>query len=429
MTLRPTLFLKLGLLVGTLSAPLLGSSAWLFFHASQDLRQANAAVTVADATRLTFAALQATRLERGPVRIALRGEGPAAATLLAGMAQPRAAASAALDALASLCAQAICAAGDAPARLAAARAALDTLRREGDPALSRPLAQRPPDIAARFNTAATGLVDLLEEVSATLTAQVRNLDGPSATLAQVKDAAYATRDAAGTERDFLIGAIATKAVTPAARTAMTQLRARAAATWPLVTGLTATLPVPVRQAIERAQEDYFTRFAALRDSLDKALAEGREPPVTPAAMNAALDQGTARLVEVADLSLASIGDLARTRADAARLWLGAAAALALLFATLALGAILLIRSRVTRPLAHLRDAMLQLSRRDYALSLPETARNDEIGDMARATESCRDGLHEADRLSALAVEEASLKAARGARVEALVRGFEEEAAA
>jgi len=70
----------------------------------------------------------------------------------------------------------------------------------------------------------------------------------------------------------------------------------------------------------------------------------------------------------------------------------------------------------------------RLSRRDYGFDLPETARRDEVGDVARAVDTCRDGLREADRLAAAQADEAAAKVARGARVDVLLQGFEADAA-
>ncbi|WP_169742853.1 methyl-accepting chemotaxis protein [Muricoccus aerilatus] len=79
-------------------------------------------------------------------------------------------------------------------------------------------------------------------------------------------------------------------------------------------------------------------------------------------------------------------------------------------------------------MARLAASMLRLSRRDYAFDLPETARGDELGDMARAVDTCRTGLQEADALAAAQAAEAAVKVQRAARVDTLVRGFEAEAA-
>ena len=73
-------------------------------------------------------------------------------------------------------------------------------------------------------------------------------------------------------------------------------------------------------------------------------------------------------------------------------------------------------------------SMMRLSRRDYSFDLPEAARRDEIGEMARAVGTCRDGLREADALAAAQAAEDAAKAERGARMDALLRGFEAETA-
>jgi methyl-accepting chemotaxis protein len=71
----------------------------------------------------------------------------------------------------------------------------------------------------------------------------------------------------------------------------------------------------------------------------------------------------------------------------------------------------------------------RLAQRDYGFDLPQAADKDEIGTMARAIAQCRDGLKEADRLSAAEVEEAKKRAARATRIDTLVQSFEAEATA
>jgi methyl-accepting chemotaxis protein len=66
----------------------------------------------------------------------------------------------------------------------------------------------------------------------------------------------------------------------------------------------------------------------------------------------------------------------------------------------------------------------QLTRRDYVFDLPCVVRQDEIGDMARAIDRCREGLQEADRLAAVQQAEEAAKVARAERVGLLTTGFE-----
>ncbi|MBI0539458.1 HAMP domain-containing protein [Roseomonas sp. KE2513] len=97
-------------------------------------------------------------------------------------------------------------------------------------------------------------------------------------------------------------------------------------------------------------------------------------------------------------------------------------------ALLAILSALLIARDIGGGMAQLAARMLRLSRRDYAFELPQTARGDEIGDMARAVDTCRTGLQEADALAAAQAAEAEIKVQRAAKVDVLVRGFEAEAA-
>jgi len=97
-------------------------------------------------------------------------------------------------------------------------------------------------------------------------------------------------------------------------------------------------------------------------------------------------------------------------------------------AAVGIAAALLIDRSVSGGIRGLSGSMLRLSRRDYGFDLPETGRGDEIGEMARALGTCRDGLREADALAASQAAESAAKVARGERVSALLAGFEADAA-
>ena len=419
---------QLGLMAGLLCAPSLIGAGAMVVDAAGRLAEARRTVAVAETTRTTFIALQQTRLERGPIRSTLRGNDPETTAFAEGIARARAVAGPALEALATACARITCAGGDAPARLAQARAALEAIRREADPAILLPLARRPAGIADRYNAAATTLVELLEQFSRGLTAQVRGIDGPSATLAQVKDAAYATRDAAGLERDMLVAGVANGRFTPAERQAMAELRARAGAAWSLVATVAEGLPAPARAAVETAKRVYFDGFVAERTALEQAILAGRPPTMDVAGVNRGIDAGTGSLFAVADTALASIGDRARESARAAGWRLGLMAGLALLVGLVGLAAALVVRRRILEPLGLLCAALRRLATRDYGFSLRDAARRDEIGEMSRAVEDCRTGLRAADAMAEAQRGEQAAKEARAGRVVALVREFETEAA-
>ena len=381
-------------------------------------------VEVADAARSTFLALQSTRVERGPLRAALRSPAPGSAAMIETTARARAVANPALDALAQACARILCATGDGAARIAAARGTLDALRQEADRAVLLQLPQRPAQVADRFNTAITGLVDLLEEISLTLTQQMRTTSGVVSTLLQVKDAAYATRDATGLERDYLLSGIAHHGFSPADKAGMMDLRSRVGATWSLVTSVAASVPSATREAIAAAGAAYSDRYVPLRAEFERAVSDGREPPLDAGGVNRLIDDVTGAQVAVCDTALVAIGAIAREEGAAAwrnLLLIGMVTLLALL---LCMGAVAFMRRRVLRPLLQLCAVMRKLAERDMTAVIPGRGRNDEIGQMAEAVQVFRDTMAEADRLSAEQQAERAIKEQRTTRLETLVRSFE-----
>ncbi|ACJ00433.1 methyl-accepting chemotaxis protein, putative [Rhodospirillum centenum SW] len=93
-------------------------------------------------------------------------------------------------------------------------------------------------------------------------------------------------------------------------------------------------------------------------------------------------------------------------------------------AGLAVAAGLTTVATVAGPTLRLTDTMNRLSRRELTAAVDGTDRKDEIGAMARAVQVFKDGLIEAERLSAAQKAEEKAKAARAARVDSLVQAFD-----
>jgi methyl-accepting chemotaxis protein len=136
----------------------------------------------------------------------------------------------------------------------------------------------------------------------------------------------------------------------------------------------------------------------------------------------------ASIRELQEVSVREAGKAAAVVNAAAEI--GMLVLIGVVLAALALGigvAVLLARA-ISRRVTRISGSVERLARRDYAFELPEAADRDEIGAMARAIATARDGLREADRMAAQQQEEAKARVARAEKVDALVRAFEQDSA-
>ncbi|CAO3355290.1 Methyl-accepting chemotaxis protein [Azospirillum melinis] len=93
------------------------------------------------------------------------------------------------------------------------------------------------------------------------------------------------------------------------------------------------------------------------------------------------------------------------------------------------GAALLILTAVVKPLHALTGTMGRLANREMSTEIPGTARQDELGSMARAVQVFKDNMIEADRLAAVEAAEQQAKTRRAQAVERLLTGFENSSTA
>ena len=126
-------------------------------------------------------------------------------------------------------------------------------------------------------------------------------------------------------------------------------------------------------------------------------------------------------------------DKADARAAAARqaaLWRLVVVACVLVLLVGAVVAVLaLLTRRLVAPVLALSDVIERIARSDFALVVPACERRDEIGRMAAAVETLRQGAMAAQQAAAEQQVERAGREERAARLESLVRGFEARVAA
>lgn len=419
------------LLTGLFAIVLSALAAFIGFAMVDAFAQKRDADRVAQAThaaRDVFSALQSTRLERGPVRNALQAEKPADTEFLKTVDGLRDQSRAATASVIDICGSIPCAEGIGSIELRATLDALDTLRKQVDPALRQALAARPADLPGRWQKAATAMVDQLEAISNALGERVRLADPAIAELIAIKDAAYLARDAVGLERNHVLAAMEAGEIEPKRRVDMARLSGQAGAGWTQVRQLTARpgMPQPIKDAMTAATAAYAERLVEQQAAIQRAL-ENRSPaPISGsdwvALSNAALDSLAAISTTALDLTLAH----AQSQAASARSQL-AMQGLLLAFAVLiAAVGLLVIRGRIARPLGAITLAMRRVAAGDLETQVPFGDRGDEIGELAAALLVFKDTAAERARMQALAEQDAERREQRRQAIESLVRDFEGE---
>ncbi|MBS7791525.1 PilZ domain-containing protein [Roseococcus sp. SDR] len=296
------------------------------------------------------------------------------------------------------------------------------LRAEADRLLAQPLAQRDPAARRRYaeetrrhvSAAGSGWMTVLPHAAGDEAALLRRAD--------LLMMSWRLRDAAGLSRSLIAeGLAAGRAPDAAALTRIIELRGAARS---LLDSLDVQarsgffLPAAV-QAIETSRGRYLAPagFDALARDILAAWAAGRAPEVDVArwmsVTNPALD-GMVGVMAATEAGVARFGTERTARAEAAMWSQGVLALLGLAFsAALAL----LISLRVARPLDALAITVRRLSEGARDVTVPGTARADEIGVLARAMAAFQAQQEEAARLREAA--DAEREAARQAQDAAL----------
>ncbi|MGF3021825.1 methyl-accepting chemotaxis protein [Methylobacterium aquaticum] len=170
--------------------------------------------------------------------------------------------------------------------------------------------------------------------------------------------------------------------------------------------------------------DIVAKLTAWRGALDRASALsvewGRHLKLSRVARDESMKASESLLAVVARDGLDAEQDFARGVQEGTRSFLAKAAGIVLLGIVISL---LLARS-ITAPLQRLSGAMAALGGGARTIEVPDTARTDEIGAMARTVALFRDGLVESEHRDAIQRQDTDAKVERARHLEALTQGFE-----
>ena len=301
------------------------------------------------------------------------------------------------------------------------------MRPEVDRALKLPLAQRPAGIAKTWNDTATALVDELERVSLALTDKIRMIDPVIAELVGIKEAAWMVRDGVGLERSLLQEAMGAKKLSAETRVKMTELRGRANGGWQNVKMLSARPGVPAesRAAIGVAQKEARKILTRRAIEIEKALLEGRDPPVTPTDLVNVSNAAMEFVVAICTASFNEIHAHATRQSASAKTNLAISFGLLMLSLAIGVAGLMVAFRKIAGPMDRISKAMLQVADGNLAEDVPYRGRHDEVGRLADALVVFKDGMIARQKLEGAQREDQQLARQRQQAVETSIASFGE----
>jgi methyl-accepting chemotaxis protein len=289
----------------------------------------------------------------------------------------------------------------ATAELDQALTRLKQLHAEAATAVVQDKAARRPDLARDYFDHATRTIDLIDRISNDMVRSIKLQDALVDQLMQIKQLAWAAREAAGDTSVFISDSLAGRPLPPQPLVRYAEFNARLETAWAELEKLAATLPLPpsFATATAAARKGFLDPdYAAYRLKTLNALINNQPPGVTVAEWSPASVARMATLLGVAEAALDAAKDhAARRQAISTNRLTGALAILALVVLAAA-GMVVMVSRRVTRPLGVLKDAMLKLAGGDLSVAPAYVDRQDEIGALGRAMQTFKDSMAEAERL-------------------------------
>jgi methyl-accepting chemotaxis protein len=270
------------------------------------------------------------------------------------------------------------------------QAALDKandFRKRADAALKQGRDQRDETLRKTFIPVMTDSVNAALKVWFSALYANAKSDPQLALLASIKEIGWQMRDWAGKERSNVASAIAGgTAQTSDMIAANAHFRSRVDMLWEQLQHVTYdpdTHPA-IKDAMRVAQDQYFKGFRGRSDEMRKIGADGAKYPMTAPQY---VDESTPQIGALLDvLQAAGVASEAHANAIIDRtFWeLMVAAGLLTVGLVIAIGSMLAVTMRVTRPLTTLSIVVQRLANNDTAVEIPTMRRNDELGSMAAA---------------------------------------------
>jgi methyl-accepting chemotaxis protein len=384
---------------------------------------------VASISRDLFLAMQDIRVERGTVNTALSTTEVSSSETQGEIAALRVKSEEALaSALRNLAAAALEGTGKRLAELRQSHDDLVRLRQDADAALQRPKDQRPADLSKQWIAAVGKLVEAIDGLSERLSGDIEQSDPFITEQMKIKQLAWAVRDAAGTDRLTVGAAIANgKGLSPDQQRQLAVFEGRIASAWKLIDEDThaASAPAQLKAAVDAAKHKYFGELADKRKAILADLIAGKPASISGGEWVKLSNPGLESLIAVANTAFQLAEDFAAEQLAAADRNFAVQIALTLVFLGFGLATVFFVIRRIARPMAQITASMRAVARGDLETAIPFEAREDEIGELARALGVFRDNAKEKAHVEAAQRTEHERGAQRQRAIEDEIARFEQ----
>jgi methyl-accepting chemotaxis protein len=266
---------------------------------------------------------------------------------------------------------------------------LAALHESSNAAFAQPKSARPAGIADAAQKQINELLALVDKLSKGVTTSLKLQDSYIDQMMELKELAWAARNAAGESSVVVSNTLAGRPLSPTAWDDYTANVSKVTTTWAELKDLASGLPLPPRfsEAIQKVEHDYFDPgYMNQRTSALKALIAGQPPGVTIEQWSPMSVARMSTIEGVADAALDAAKDHAADQYASAMRDLVVQLCLMAGAVVLAVCMLLVISFRVISPLHKLSAAMRKLAEGDFDVVLPGLGRKDEIGAIAAATE-------------------------------------------
>ncbi|WP_247323750.1 methyl-accepting chemotaxis protein, partial [Bradyrhizobium sp. 21] len=306
--------------------------------------------------------------------------------------------------------------------------ALRHLREKVDASLSRPRAEREPDLVDGFVPTITDVIDV---ASNRLRLTLETLTSPPvARLAQLIGLRHLTAqmaENAGRERALLAGAVGARAkLGPEGFERLSALRAKVELAWDTVlpVRLRSDLPVQVGEAMSEVEQRYFGVYGETR-LIALAGGEGGDYRITGPEYFARATAGINAVLKLGEAIGAAADREATMQAEFGTRNFAFTVVLLCASTMLAGFSFWITFWRILKPLSAISVAMGGLASGDFTTDVPGISRGDEVGEMARTVEVFKQNGLEVERMRSdhVAAEKRAAEQ-RKAEMRRLADGFE-----